>query len=154
MAQAILQENNGIQVLLYDGKEMHVFDVVNYLPQPVGHTEFDVTTLDDMFSQTAIIPNRTFTAELTTGEMKAELDPTTMKRIAKYNLDKDFEELNRQIKSAEDKLKFLNEEMKIKYKKLERMQNICQQIWNDDYFDENDYTKDEDNDYDDWEVNK
>lgn len=139
------------QILFYDDSGMRVFDVVNYFPQPVGHTEYDVTTLEDMFSQVAIIPNRTFTAELTTGEQKAELDPTTMKRIAKYNLDKDFEELNRQIKSAEDKLKFLNEEMEIKYKKLERMQNICRQIWNDECFDEDDYAKDEDNDYDDWE---
>lgn len=140
-----------MQVLLYDDKGMHVFDVVSYHPQPVGHTEFDVTTLDDDFRQTAIIPNRTFTAELTTGEQKAEFDPTTMKRIAKYNLDKDFEELNRQIELVENRLKVLNEEMETKEKKLETMQNICQQIWNDDCFDEDDYVKDEDSDYDDWE---
>lgn len=76
-----------------------------------------------------------------------------MKRIAKYNLEKDFEELNRQIKSAEDKIKLLNEEMEAKEKKLEFMQKMCQEIWNDDCFDEDDYAKDEDNDYeeDEWE---
>lgn len=52
---------------------------------------------------------------------RAELDPTTMRWIARYNLEKDFEELNRKIKSAEDKLKNLNKQVIDKEAKLEFM---------------------------------
>lgn len=141
------------QILLYDEKEMHVFDVVGYFPQPVGATEFDVTVLEDMCEKKMIIPNCTYQAEITTGEVKAELDPTTMKRIAKYNLDKDFEELNRQIKSAENRLKNLNEQAEENERKLELMRELFPKIWNDPDFDQDNYLPDEDCDYeeDDWE---
>lgn len=142
-----------LQVLLYDGKEMHVFDVVGYFPQPVEIMEYDVTALEDMFQRKAIIPNSTYQAEIRTGEVKAELDPTTMKRIAKYNLDKDFEELNRQIKSAESRLKNLNEQAEEKEQKLELMRELFPKIWNDTDFDQDNYLPDEEDDYeeDDWE---
>lgn len=136
-----------LQVLLYDGKEMHIFDVVGYFPKPVEMTEYDITTLDDMFQKKEIIPNSTYQAELRTGEVKAELDPTTMKRIAKYNLDKDFEELNRQIKSAESRLKNLNEQAEEKEQKLELMRYLFPKIWNDTDFDQDNYLPDEDYDY-------
>lgn len=141
------------QILLYDENEMHVFEVVGYYPQPVGSTVFDVATLEDMYEKKAIIPNRTYQAEITTGEVKAELDPTTMKRIAKYNLDKDFEELNRQIKFAEERLKNLNEQAEEKERKLELMRELFPKIWNDTDFDQDNYLPDEDCDYgeDDWE---
>lgn len=142
-----------LQVLLYDGEQMRVFDVVGYFPKPVEMTEYDITTLEDMFQKKAIIPNSTYQAELRTGEVKAELDPTTMKRIAKYNLDKDFEELNRQIKSAESRLKNLNEQAEEKERKLELMRELFPKIWNDTDFDQDNYLPDEEDDYeeDDWE---
>lgn len=135
------------QVLLYDGEQMHVFDVVNCCPQPIETTAFDVTTLEDNLQKIEIIPNRTYQAELTTGEVKAELDPTTMKRIAKYNLDKDFEELNRQIKSAEERLKNLNEQAEEKEQKLELMRELFPKIWNDTEFEQDNYLPDEDCNY-------
>lgn len=141
------------QVILYDDREMHVFEVVGYYPQPVEATEFDVTMLEDMYEKKMIIPNHTYQAEITTGEIKAELDPTTMKRIAKYNLDKDFEGLNRQIKSAENRLKNLNEQAEEKERKLELMRELFHKIWHDADFDQDNYLPDEDDDYeeDDWE---
>lgn len=142
-----------LQVLLYDGEQMHIFEVVGYFPNPVEMTEYDITTLDDMFQKKAIIPNGTYQAELRTGEVKAELDPTTMKRIAKYNLDEDFEELNRQIKSAEERLKNLNEQAEENERKLELMRELFPKIWHDANFDQDNYLPDEDYDYeeDEWE---
>lgn len=141
-----------LQILLYDKKEMHIFDVVGYYPQPVGVMEFDVTMLEDMHEKKMIIPNCTYQAEIETGEIKAELDPTTMKRIAKYNLDKDLEELNRQIKSAEERLKNLNERAEENERKLELMRELFPKIWHDSEFDKDKYFPDED-DYeeDEWE---
>lgn len=131
------------QILLYDEKEMHIFDVVGYYPQPVELTEFDVTMLGDMHKKKMIIPNCTYQAEITTGEIKAELDPTTMKRIAKYNLDKDFDELNRQIKSAEERLESLNKEAEEKKEKLKFMGELLSKVWNDRNFDKDNFLMNE-----------
>ena len=76
-----------------------------------------------------------------------------MKRIAKYNLDKDFEELNRQIKFAEERLKNLNEQAEENERELELMRELFPKIWHDANFDQDNYLPDEDYDYeeDDWE---
>ena len=128
-----------MQVLLYDDNEMHIFNVLDY------HTKaqvVDATTIDSMYTR-MIVANSTLQAEILIGETKAELDPTTMKRIAKYNLDKDFEELNRKIKEAEGRLKSLEEEVKSKENKLDFMWRICQKIWKDKEFEEENYMPDD-----------
>lgn len=73
------------------------------------------------------------------GKVKAELDPTTMKRIAKYNLDKDFKELNEKIKSAEEKLDRLNKEVEEKKEKLKFMGELLLKVWNDRNFDKENF---------------
>lgn len=141
------------QILLYDEKEMHVFDVVGYHPEEPLVEPVDITTIEQIQTKRAIFQDWSYKAEIAIGKVKAELDPTTMKRIAKYNLDKDFEELNRQIKSAESRLKNLNEQAEEKERKLELMRELFPKIWNDTDFDQDNYLPDEEDDYeeDDWE---
>lgn len=143
-----------MQVILYDDKEMRAYGgyIAEWTQEYYG--ELDATPLEDDHRKIITIPPTTAKAIVELRQQIIELDPTTMKRIAKYNLDKDFEELNHQIKSAEDRLKLLAKEMETKEKKLEFMQRTCQQIWNDDCFDEDDYAKDEDNGYDDYEEDE
>lgn len=128
-----------LQVLLYDGKEMHVYEVVGYFPEQPRFEEADITTIEDVISKREIAPDWTYKAEITTGKVKAKLDPTTMKRIAKYNLDKDFEEVNRNIESAKSQLSALQEEISIKEKKLSVINDVVKQIWEDGCFDEDNY---------------
>lgn len=113
------------QILLYDEKEMHVFDVVNYHPEEPLVEPVDIATIEQVQMKRAIFQDWSYRAEIALGKAKAELDPTTMKRIAKYNLDKDFEELNEKIKSAEEKLESLNKEAEEKKEKLKFMGGIA-----------------------------
>ena len=140
------------QLLFYNDKddEMRVYDC--YISK-VEHNDdlFCQSAFLDMTQKTMHIPNNNVTAVFTIKEVVAELDPTTMKRIAKYNKDKELEELNYKIKLAEDRLKVLNDEMNKKEKKLGLIQNLGQQIWEDDCFNENKYLHSGDDDYDDWE---
>lgn len=140
------------QILFYEENEMRIFDCSLFDTQTPVQTEIDCTELEDTYTKTIIRTGTTATANITLGETKAELDPTTMKRIAKYNLDKDFEDLNRKIKSVESRLQSLNEEMEQKEKKLNFMQSMRQRIWNDECFNEDDYIPNEDDDYeeDEW----
>ena len=127
------------QILLYDEKEMHVFDVVNYHPEDLLVEAVDIATIEQVQLKRAIFQDCSYRAEIAVGKVKAELDPTTMKRIAKYNLDKDFEELNRQIKSAEEKLESLNKEAEEKKEKLKFMGELLLKVWNDRDFDKDNF---------------
>lgn len=141
------------KILLYDENEMHIFDVVGYHPEEPLVEQVDIATIEQAQMKREIFQDWSYRAEIDVGKVKAQLDPTTMKRIAKYNLDKDFEELNRQIKSAEERLKNLNEQAEEKEWKLELMRELFPKIWNDTDFDQDNYLPDEDCDYgeDDWE---
>lgn len=138
------------QILFYDEDGMRVFDCSLFDIKPPEDEALDCTGLEDMQTQTIIRTGTTASASITLGETKAELDPTTMKRIAKYNLHKDFEEINRKIKNAEKRLQILDEEMEMKERKLQFIQKLGSQIWNDDCFDEDDYSKNDDEE-DEWE---
>lgn len=127
------------QILLYDEKEMHVFDVVGYYPEEPLVEPVDITTIEQVQMKRAIFQDWSYRAEMAVGKVKAELDPTTMKRIAKYNLDKDFEELNRQIKSAEERLESLNKEAEEKKEKLKFMGELLLKVWNDRNFDKDNF---------------
>lgn len=135
------------QILLYDEKEMHIFDVIGCYPEEPLVEPVEITTIEQVQTKRDIFQDWSYKAEIAVGKVKAELDPTTMKRIAKYNLDKDFEELNRQIKSAESRLKNLNEQVKEKEQKLELMGELFLKIWNDADFDQDNYLPNEDCDY-------
>lgn len=135
------------QILLYDEKEMHIFDVIGYYPEEPLVEPVDITTIEQIQTKRAIFQDWSYKVEIAVGKVKAELDSTTMKRIAKYNLDKDFEELNRQIKSAEERLKNLNEQAEEKEQKLELMRELFPKIWNDAEFEQDNYLTDEDCNY-------
>lgn len=127
------------QILLYDEKEMHVFDVVGYHPEEPLVEPVDITAIEEIQTKRAIFQDWRYAAEIAVGKVKAELDPTTMKRIAKYNLDKDFEEINKNIESAKSQLKTLQEEISVRERKLSTINGVVKQIWEDKCFNEDDY---------------
>ena len=127
------------QILLYDENEMHVFDVVGYYPEEPLVEPVDITTIEQVQMKRTIFQDWSYRAEIAVGKVKAELDPTTMKRIAKYNLDKDFEELNEKIKSAEERLESLNKEVEEKKEKLKFMGELLLKVWNDRDFDKDNF---------------
>ena len=143
------------QILLYDEKEMHIFDVVGYHPEEPLVEPVDITTIEQVQMKRAIFQDWSYRAEIAVGKVKAKLDPTTMKRIARYNLDKDFEEINKNIESAKSQLKALQEEISVKERKLSTINDVVKQIWEDECFDEDDYLFDKSEEYDreedDWE---
>ena len=127
------------QIILYDENEMHVFDVVGYHPEEPLVESVDITTIEQVQMKRAIFQDWSYRAEIAVGKVKAELDPTTMKRIARYNLDKDFQELNSKIKSAEEKLESLNKEAEEKKEKLKFMRELFLKVWNDRDFDKDNF---------------
>jgi hypothetical protein len=127
------------QIFFYCEDEMECYQVRYITEVEHGCTKFDTTCLEDTQEHFMLIPNDFVTASFEVGEHIVRLDDTTMKRIAKYNLDKEFENINERIKNANNKLKCLNEELEMKKKKLEAMDKLVDMIWKDEDFEEDNY---------------
>lgn len=78
-------------------------------------------------------------ATLSIGKVIAELDPTTMKRIAKYNLEKEFEEQVNKVRNMSEEVRLLEKEYGEMEKKLNFARYMCKKIWADEDFDEGKY---------------
>lgn len=78
-----------MQCILYDEENMYVFD------GEVVNIESDT---QEIFTDNGIgfIKNNGYTAKFQVGE-RIELDPTTMKRIARFNLEAENKKLNEEI---------------------------------------------------------
>lgn len=134
-----------VNVILYDEKEMKCyggylgnFKVENPIP-------FDVTALSDTCRQIIKMPQTTANAILDLRYQIAELDPTTMKRIARFNLEKENEELLEEIERNKKAIESLKSEYKELEKRLEIISKIGKDIWENgtEYEKENDYYEDD-----------
>lgn len=75
-----------------------------------------------------------------------DLDPTLMKRIAKYNKELEVAELDEVIKEKEEYLEELNDVLNDRIKRVDKLRKYVANIWNIDISDEDDY----DDEYDEW----
>lgn len=68
-----------------------------------------------------------------------ELDPTTMKRIAKYNKEVEIEKLNEEIKIKEKEIKELDNKLQDKEKRWEKVKKYIANIYDIDIKEDEDY---------------
>ena len=136
------------QVIIYDAEEMKCFTCTSF------SENFDSCIFGDLpYGATRIYTGSTF--EATRGQDIIELDSTTMKKIAKYNAEKDVDILIRKKKLLEDEIKLLKEDKEIQVKKIKSLVDFCKVFVKanetsvDEYI-ENNYIQDDD-DYDDFD---
>lgn len=75
-----------------------------------------------------------------------DLDPTLMKRIAKYNKELEVAELDEVIKEKEEYIKELNDVLYDRTKRIDKLKEYISKIWEIDISDEDDY----DDEYNEW----
>lgn len=75
-----------------------------------------------------------------------DLDPTLMKRIAKYNKELEVTELDEVIKEKEKYLEELNDVLNDRIRRVDKLRKYVANIWNIDISYEDDY----DDEYDEW----
>lgn len=68
-----------------------------------------------------------------------DLDPTTMKRIAKYNKEVEIEKLNEEIKIKEKEIKELDNKLQDKEKRWEKVKKYIANIYDIDIKEDEDY---------------
>ena len=95
------------QLIFYDNEEMMCFNVEHFLWQDPPPEIIDITALTDevqTFIETA--ESRPTVAYLEKHNELVKLDPTTMKRIARYNLEEENKTL---LKEIEDRKKVIDD---------------------------------------------
>lgn len=140
---------NKPRILIYDNENINY--KVGYLGniQEVMPEQIEITSLGDIEPQ--YIPSRCY--EFTCGisnyqELDTiELDPTTMKRIAKYNKEIECLKLDADIKQKKEQIKELEDILNDRENRVEKLKDYIKDIWNLDIQDD----EDNDGDYDDYD---
>lgn len=92
---------------------------------------------------------------LSNSTKKIELDPTTMKKIAKYNKEEDIKELDIKSKKIKNDIKTLNKKVDKLEKMIPELKDLTKDYIDKDYTDFNEYLSDKyekDYYYDDWDF--
>lgn len=137
-----------MKVILYDEDEMKSFG--GYL-SGVAMQEPEITILEDASHR--VIRGMSNTSADITIELQHEiiqLDPTTMKRIAKYNLEKESKGLLIEIEKNKKQIEDLKEMYKSLQKRLQAISDIGSNIWEHEteYIKKEEYEESDWNDYD------
>lgn len=130
---------NGVRVIVYSEDEMKSYS--GYLAEWTQQCDRVMNMTADCMARTIPIPLTRAKAIVNLREEVIELDPTTMKRIGRYNLEKENEELLYQIKNNESKIESLKKEYEELQGRLERIKEIGADIWENgtEYENEQDY---------------
>lgn len=114
------------QFIFYDGEIMKCFNCcnVNYSQEP--RTMNCITPFMD--NPIHISFGGSYSFEVDLGKEIIELDPTTMKRIAKYNAEKEVDILIRKKQVLEDEIKQLEENKQSQIKKLDSLKQFCKEF--------------------------
>lgn len=134
-----------MKVILYDEDDMECFGGYLSGVEMQSPCEIDVTTIDET-SQRVVMGRLDTTATMTVEieNQIIQLDPTTMKRIAKHNLEKENEGLVKEIEKHKKEMEDLKELYKTLQERLQTISDIGSDIWEHG----TEYKKDDD----DWEF--
>lgn len=132
------------KVIIYDDEVMGCYEAQNivfdYEQNPI-----EITTLEDIERKYIHGIPEFYVYGAGNIRKMAELDPTTMKKIARYNKEVELENIQREIKFKKDELKALEEEIKDRQDRINKIHELVEKIYDDD--EDEDY----DNSYDYWD---
>lgn len=136
------------QLIFYDDKEMMCFGVTHFMLKETEEQMLEATFLDDderRFIRSMAEPTVIY---LETGKEAVKLDPTTMKRIARYNLEEENKGLLKEIKERKKVIDDLEQKEQVLRDRFKKAISAFKGIMENGYY-ENEYDDDSDcNDYD------
>lgn len=138
--------NGAMKVIIYDEKEMKSYGGYVAEWEMSAPTKLDATTLDDDYTKIITIPPTTAKAVVELRQQIIELDPTTMKRISRFNLEKENEDLLKEIEQHKKDIEGLKEKYKDLSERLKTISEIGKDIW------ENGTEYERESEYDDYDY--
>lgn len=133
------------QLIFYDNEEMMCFNVEHFLWQDPPVELLDITALTDEV-QAFITSSRTqpTVVYLEKADEIIKLDPTTMKRIARYNLEEENATLLKEIEERKKVIDDLEQKEQVLRDRFKKAISAFKEIMENGYYDE-------DEDEDEWE---
>lgn len=134
------------QIIFYDAKEMMCFGVTHFMLKEPEKQMLEATYLDDdekQFIQSIAEPTVIY---LETGKEMIKLDPTTMKRIARYNLEEENKGLLKEIEERKKVIDDLEQKEQVLRGRFAKAISAFEGIMENGYY-ESEY--DDDSDYND-----
>jgi len=134
------------QIIFYDNEEMMCFGVTHFMLKEPEKQMLEATNLSDSerhFIQSIAEPTVIY---LETGKEAVKLDPTTMKRIARYNLEEENKGLLKEIEERKKVINDLEQKEQVLRDRFEKAISAFKGIMKNGYY-ENEY--DDDSDYND-----
>ena len=128
------------QLIFYDNEEMMCFNVEHFLWQDPPAELLDITALTDEV-QTFITSSRTqpTVVYLEKADEIIKLDPTTMKRIARYNLEEENATLLKEIEERKKAIADLEQKEQILRDRFKKAISTFKEIMENGYYDEDEY---------------
>lgn len=130
-------------ILIYDDEN------INYREGYMGNLEMvapeyiEYASMGDTEKHRVLSRDYTFSCQINNFNEHdtIRLDPTTMKRIAKYNKEQECLQLDEKIKEKEEKIKELDDILNDRENRVKKLKEYIKDIWNIDVydFDEDDY---------------
>lgn len=107
----------------------------------ITNTPIEFYTCDSPYLRTIDSLDSCFQCSISNYEKRnsIELDPTTMKRIAKYNKEVEIEKLDEIIKRKKDCIQELDDVLQDKSKRVQKIQEYVNNIYNITLDDDGDY---------------
>ena len=133
------------QIIYFSNQKMMCFDVesIENITEPPEQIE---TTSLYGETRTYIPTIMNPTTLVVTGEEMVKLDPTTMKRIARYNLEKENKALLKEITGRKKVIDDLEQKEQVLRDRFKKAISAFKEIMENGYYDEG-----EDDDEDEWE---
>lgn len=133
------------KVIIYDDEVMGCFEsqVINFKYDEIP---IEITSLTDTYRQYIKgIPEYCIYGS---GDIRRmiELDPTTMKKIAKYNKEIEVENIQRRIKEKKEELKDLEDKIDDRVRRIKKLEELSDNVYSLDL--DKDYCEDEDDYWD------
>lgn len=129
--------NNQVKVIVYDDKN------IKYLTGYMGDYRYEPICINSEITPIAVRQSFDITDINKTDTI--QLDETLMRRIAKYNKEKECQQLDEKIKEKKAKIKELDDVLTDRVGRVEKLKEFIAKIYDIDLYD------DEDDEDDDWE---
>lgn len=127
------------QLIFYDNENMMCFNVKHFLWQDPPIELIDITALTDEVQAFVTSSSRAPTvAYLEVPEEIVKLDATTMKRIARYNLEKENEALLKEINERKKEIADIQQKEKVLRDRFEKAISMFKEIMDHGYCDTDD----------------
>ena len=124
------------QIIFYDSDKMMCFDVTHFMVKEPEKQMIETTFLGDEERHFIHSTPEPICAFIETGEEIVKLDPTTMKRIARYNLEKENAALLKEINERKKEITDLEQKEDVLRDRFRKAITTFKEIMENGYYDD------------------